>query len=66
TPKTQMKPCNGCGLGVFRGDYLKSPITRHSQTVGSGEFGLADALDYAQWMPSLEYIQYISASIILY
>ncbi|WP_218621689.1 hypothetical protein, partial [Xanthomonas oryzae] len=19
TPKTQMKPCNGCGLGVFQG-----------------------------------------------
>ncbi|UMA60403.1 hypothetical protein BXU04_09990 [Xanthomonas oryzae pv. oryzae] len=22
TPKTQMKPCNGCGLGVFQGRLL--------------------------------------------
>ncbi|WP_218623354.1 hypothetical protein, partial [Xanthomonas oryzae] len=22
TPETQMKPCNGCGLGVFQGRLL--------------------------------------------
>ncbi|AUI91978.1 hypothetical protein BVV10_20740 [Xanthomonas oryzae pv. oryzae] len=26
TPITQMKPCNGCGLGVFQGRRHRSPV----------------------------------------
>ncbi|AUJ13040.1 hypothetical protein BVV20_13950 [Xanthomonas oryzae pv. oryzae] len=26
TPETQMKPCNGCGLGVFQGRLFKTGL----------------------------------------
>ncbi|WP_220125310.1 hypothetical protein, partial [Xanthomonas oryzae] len=27
-PKTQMKPCNGCGLGVFQGRLIRSILEK--------------------------------------